>query len=215
MKDNFVLLYTQIISIIGTFIVTIASVIITQIFYSKNQEKKEQKEDERNRRKELKEPYEQIMRYIDSIPLKAPKDIIEKINDKGQYDEIRVNQLKNYLEKQVEKYWLKKDIDSNEFKNIYLCLSELSHAFSAYKDSQKVYKDFSKKYLNIFNMYAPYEIDLALIELNITVISAFSYFEVKEASSFVDLRYKNKSYDNIESMKIRLINEIRKDLGIK
>ena len=45
MNDN-IILYTQIISIVGTFIVSIASVLLTQYFYKKNQEKKEQKEKE-------------------------------------------------------------------------------------------------------------------------------------------------------------------------
>lgn len=215
MNDNTTFMMTQVISIVGTFIVTIASVIITQIFYSKNQEKKEQKEDERNRRRELKEPYEQLMKYINSVPLKAPKDIIEKINDKGQYDKIYVDQLKNYLEKQVKKFWLDKNIARRDFENLYLCIFELSHAFTAYKNSEKVYNEFRKKYLNVFNMYAPYEIKLDLFVLNVTVISAFTNFEVKEASSFVDIRYKNKTSDSIENMKIRFINDIRKDLGIK
>lgn len=39
MNDN-IILYTQIISIVGTFIVSIASVLLTQYFYKKNQEKK-------------------------------------------------------------------------------------------------------------------------------------------------------------------------------
>lgn len=42
MNDN-IILYTQIISIVGTFIVSIASVLLTQYFYKKNQEKKNKK----------------------------------------------------------------------------------------------------------------------------------------------------------------------------
>lgn len=215
MKDNFVLLYTQIISIIGTFIVTIASVIITQIFYSKNQEKKEQKEDERNRRKELKEVYEHIMKYISSVPLLAPKDIIKEINDKGQYDDVYIEKLKEFLEVQANSHIKDKGINENDLKNIYRCIYDLSYAFYSFENSEKIYDAFRKNYINIFNMYAPYHIKLDLIDLNITVLSGFTNCKLKDAGSFVKLGDRCGPIDNIEKMKINLMCNIRKDLGVK
>ena len=64
MNDN-IILYTQIISIVGTFIVSIASVLLTQYFYKKNLENKEQKEKEQEEVKLKKYLYNKIKSMLD------------------------------------------------------------------------------------------------------------------------------------------------------
>lgn len=214
MNDN-IILYTQIISIVGTFFVGIASVLITQFFYKKNEEKKEQKEDERNRRNELREPYEQLIKYIDSIPFLAPKDIIKEINSKGQYNEIYLDNLKNVLEKQVDNYMLKnKKADDNIIK-IYKCILDLSNAFSSFKKSESIFKKFNENYMNIIDLYAPNEIQLELINLRLSVSLGFTNARIKNTWYFVKSPEKDSLFCDVNDIKNKLMRAIRKDLGIK
>lgn len=212
MKDNNILLYTQVVSILGTFIVTITSVIITQVFYSKNQEKKEQKEDERNRRKDLKEPYEQVMKYINSIPISAPKDIINKINDKGQYDEIYLDDLQEKLYNQLEQKYDNESLDLIEIK---ASLYDLSDAMSKYRKSSEVYEDFMEYNKQTFDIYAPWKVYIALFELKDLINSAFNNDLIKNLPSCVE-NNGDPFFDNkILIAKTELTKAIMKDLGIK
>lgn len=212
MKDDNIVLYTQIISIVGTFIVTIASVIITQIFYKKNQENKEQKEDEINRRNELKEPYEHIMKYINSIPITAPKDIIEKINEQGQYDEIYLDDLQEKLYNQLEHEYDNENLDLIEIKASFYDLSE---AISKYRNSNEVYEDFLEYNKQKIDIYAPLKVYLALLNLTDLVNSAFKNDLIKNLPSCIE-NDGDPVFDNkILIAKTELMKAITKDLDIK
>ncbi len=212
MKDDTIVLYTQIVSIVGTFIVTIASVIITQIFYKKNQETKEQKEDEINRRKELKEPYVNIMKYINSIPIRAPKDIIEKINKQGQYDEIYLDDLQENLYNQLEHKYDNENLNLIEIK---ASLYDLSKAMSKYRNSIEVYEEFIEYNKQKIDIYAPLKVYLALLNLTDLINSAFNNDLIKNLPSCI----KNDGdpvFDNkILIAKTELMKAITEDLGIK
>lgn len=215
MKDDNIILYTQIISIVGTFFVSIASVLITQYFYKKNQEKKELKGDERNRRNELKVPYEQLIKYIDSVPILAPKDIIKEININGQYNEVYSDNLKKVLENQVDRFMEKNKKANDDLVKLYKCTLDLEHAFSSYKKSQSVFKEFKEKYMNIFDLYAPYEIQLELINLRVSVSLAFTNNKIKNSWYFAKSPEKDSLFCDVNNIKNKLMRAIRKDLGIK
>lgn len=212
MNDNTTLIITQVISIVGTFIVTIASVIITQFFYKKNEEKKEQKEDERNRRNELKEPYEQIMKYINCVPTTAPKDIIKKINEKGQYDEIYLDDLQEKLYNQLEYEYDNENLDLLEIK---ASLHDLSDAKSKYRKSSEVYEDFMEYNKQTFDIYAPWKVYIALFELKDLINSAFNNDLIKNLSSYIEIDGDPVFDNKILIAKTELTKEIMKDLGIK
>lgn len=212
MNDNTTFMMTQVISIVGTFIVTIASVIITQFFYKKNEEKKEQKEDERNRRNELKEPYEHIMKYINSIPITAPKDIIEKINEQGQYDEIYLDDLQEKLYNQLEHEYDNENLDLIEIKASFYDLSE---AISKYRNSNEVYEDFLEYNKQKIDIYAPLKVYLALLNLTDLVNSAFKNDLIKNLPSCIE-NDGDPVFDNkILIAKTELMKAITKDLDIK
>lgn len=212
MNDNTTFMMTQVISIVGTFIVTIASVIITQFFYKKNEEKKEQKEDERNRRNELKEPYEQIMKYINSVPTTAPKDIIKKINEQGQYDEIYLDDLQEKLYNQLEHEYDNENLDLIEIKASFYDLSE---AISKYRNSYEVYEDFLEYNKQKIDIYAPLKVYLALLNLTDLVNSAFKNDLIKNLPSCIE-NDGDPVFDNkILIAKTELMKAITKDLDIK
>lgn len=212
MNDNTTFMMTQVISIVGTFIVTIASVIITQFFYKKNEEKKEQKEDERNRRNELKEPYEQIMKYINSVPTTAPKDIIKKINEQGQYDEMYLDDLQEKLYNQLEHEYDNENLDLIEIKASFY---DLSDAMAKYRKSIEVYEDFVEYNKQRFDIYAPWKVYLALLKLTDLIRSAFNNDLIKNLPSCVE-NDGDPVFDNkILIAKTKLLEAIVKDLDIK
>lgn len=172
MNDS-IILYTQIISIVGTFFVSIASVLLTQYFYKKNEEKKEQKEKEQEEVKLKKYLYNKIKKYARLLPDIAPRDILNRIDGYGKYPHMSAEETKKLILSKYNKAILNKEKDNGEICKLKLLYEQLNDSMIKYDNASKIYEEIYINSSDDIDKYVNENIVDLFLDINDLSYSAF------------------------------------------
>lgn len=199
MNDN-IILYTQIISIVGTFIVSIASVLLTQYFYKKNQEKKEQKEKEQEEVKLKKYLYNKIKKYARSLPDISPRDILNRLDAYNKYPYMSAEETKKLILNKYNKAILNEEKNNSEICILKFLYEQLNDSMIKYDNASKIYEEIYINSSDDIDKYVNENIVDLFLDINDLSYSAFelgttgyydrSYFDNTKGNEFLEIYSK-------------------------
>lgn len=211
MKDDNIILYTQIISIVGTFFVSIASVLITQYFYKKNQEKKEQKEKEKEEVKLKKDLYNKIKKYARSLPDISPRDILNRLDGYNKYLYMSAEETRKLILIKYNKAMLNEEKNNSEICILKLLYEQLNDSMIKYNNASKIYEKIYINSSDDLDKYVKENIVDLFLDLNDL---SYSAFELGTTGYYDRSQFDNTKGNEFVKIYNKLLGAINDELEI-
>lgn len=186
----------------------ISGSIVTQIFYKSNKEK-ESKEERKDRRYRILEGvYADLRKYLNSLPIIAPKDILNKIVGVEYYPDMNIYETRDLLNEILQAN-LKTEEAEEDIKHLKKLMNELDVIEKKHISSGELYLNFYRNSANNLEHYSSKEVKCLLTQLLCLTREAFE----KGSVAYIKLGSKDDISNNLFVKTLMKLNkEINKDL---
>lgn len=175
----------------------------------------EKKEKKLLRREKLEPVYQNLRKYVRALPELSPREILLQIDNPYDYIGCKFGDVHKILTDRITELSNNRETNKDEINRLEKLMEALILIEDKIDEAVELYNYFVDNYIDAFYEFSSAEVQLEFTKLNLMVTNAFD----KRCTGFVCVTKVIPEDHNVEGIneflkiKIKLLNEIQKDLG--
>lgn len=180
-----------------------------------NDKIREKKEKKLLRREKLEPVYQNLRKYVRALPELSPREILLQIDNPYDYIGCKFGDVHKILTDRITELSNKRENNKDEINRLEKLMEALIIIENKIDEAVELYNYFVDNYIDAFYEFSSAEVQFEFARLNLMVTNAFD----KRCTGFVCVTKVIPEEHNVEGIneflkiKIKLLNEIQKDLG--